>query len=245
LLLLPIRHLLVLSLAAALSPGCTATKVRVANETTLNQVVELSRPFAGANYKLGAGDLITVRCYYNPQLDDEQTIRPDGVVSLSLLGELRAAGKTAAQLSTEITQGYSQFFTKPNSVVVVRQFNNYRIFTAGELKTPGAFSLLTGARTVLESISVAGGITDDADLQQVVLIRRLPNQAAPMVAELDLKSALSGADPTQNVVLMPGDMVYVPKSGMADFNLFMKQFLLNNLNASTFVGVNPPIPGAR
>ncbi len=221
--------------------GCTATKVRVSTETPLSKLLELSRQYGESKYRLVAGDQIAIRCYYNPQLDDEQQIRPDGVISLSLIGEVRAAGRTAAELSSEITRSYSQYFVKPNTVVVVRQFNGHRVFTAGELKTPGSYSLLTGARTVIESISASGGVTDQATLEKVVLIRRLPNQAVPMVAQLDVSEALSGDDPAQNVALMPGDIVYVPKSGMADFNLAIHQLIYNNLNLNTFVGINPNV----
>jgi len=170
-------------------------------------------------------------------------VRPDGNISLSLIGELKGAGKTAAELSADITKGYAQYFLKSTAVVIIKQFNGHRVFTAGELKAPGQYNLITGARTVLESIAASGGTTPEATLRQVVLIRRLPNQKQPLVAQLDVSSALSGQDPTQNVDLMPGDFVYVPRSGMAELNLVMHQYLLNNFNTTTYVGFNPPIPG--
>jgi hypothetical protein len=74
-------------------------------------------------------------------------------------------------------------------------------------------------------------------LTHVILIRRLPNQQQPMVARLDLADALSGEDPGQDVTLMPNDFVYVPKSGAADFNLAMQQYVFRNLNLSTSAGV--------
>ncbi|MEY4576633.1 MAG: hypothetical protein RL701_1336 [Pseudomonadota bacterium] len=181
---------------------------------------------------------MTTRFYFNPQLDEDVQVRPDGNISLSLIGELRAAGKTASELSGEITKAYAQYFVKPTGVVIVRQFTGYRVFTAGELRNPGQISLVTGARTVLESLAVSGGVTDSGTLTHVILIRRLPTQKEPMVAELDLADALSGYDSVQDVALMPNDYIYVPRSGAADLNLALRQYIWNNLNMSTNVGAS-------
>jgi polysaccharide biosynthesis/export protein len=233
--------LIVLALLAL--SACTGTRVRATETTPLPRLLELSKPFSDRTYRLVPGDTLATRCYFNPQLDDEVQVRPDGNISLSLIGELKGAGKTAAELSADISKGYAQYFLKSTAVVIIKQFNGHRVFTAGELRLPGQFNLITGARTVLESIAASGGATPEATLRQVVLIRKLPNQAKPLVAELDVSSALSGRDPSQNVDLMPGDFVYVPRSGMAELNLVMHQYLLNNFNTTTYVGFNPPIPG--
>jgi polysaccharide biosynthesis/export protein len=231
---------LLLSLGA-----CTGTHVRASKTTSLSRLLELSKPFSDRTYRLVVGDVLATRCYFNPQLDDELQVRPDGNISLSLIGELKAAGKTAAELSADISKAYAQYFLKSTAVVVIKQFNGHRVFTAGELKLPGQFNLVTGARTVLESIAASGGATSEATLRQVVLIRKLPNQSQPLVAELDVSRALSGKDPSQNVELMPGDFVYVPRSGMAELNLVMHQYLLNNLNTTSYVGLSSPIPGVN
>jgi protein involved in polysaccharide export with SLBB domain len=216
-----------------LATGCTALSVGVSDPVPVSKLVQLSRPYRSIGYRLMPGDQITMRAYYNPQLDEDIQVRPDGNISLSLLGDIPAVGKTASELSADITKAYSQYFVKPTAVVIVREFTGYRVFTSGELKTPGQFNLLTGAQTVLESIAASGGLTEDGTLTSVILIRRLPNQAKPMVAELNLAEALSGDDSSQDVTLMPNDFIYVPRSGMADFNAAMQQYLFKNLNLST------------
>lgn len=231
-----------LGLLALTLVGCTATRVRVAEATPLARFLQLSKPFRDRTYRVGAGDLLATRCYFNPQLDDEVQVRPDGNISLSLIGEIHASGRTAQELSAEITKAYSAYFLKSTAVVIVRNFTSHRVFTAGELKLPGVLNLMTNARTVLESIAASGGTTPEATLHKVVLIRRLPNQAQPLVAELDVARALSGKDPSQDVQLMPGDYVYVPRSGMAELNLVMHQYLLNNFNATTYAGIPLNIP---
>jgi polysaccharide biosynthesis/export protein len=225
-------------IASGTFQGCTALSVGVDEATPLSKFVQLSQGLPTQDYRVVPGDQLTTRCYYNPQLDEEVVVRPDGNISLSLVGEVRAAGKTAAQLSDEITKRYAEYFVKPTAVVIVRQFNGYRVFTAGELRTPGQLNLVTGASTVLEAISSSGGVTEDGTLTSIILIRRLPNQARPMVAELDISEAISGDEPEQNVTLMPNDFIYVPRSGMADFNAAMQQYVFRNLNLSTSVGVS-------
>jgi protein involved in polysaccharide export with SLBB domain len=213
--------------------GCTETSVSVSKSTPLRQFLALSRAATPPIYRLVPGDQVTARFYFNPQLDEDLQVRPDGNISLSLIGEMRAAGRTAGELSAEITKAYAQYFVKPTAVVIVRQFTGYRVFTAGELRAPGQFSLVTGARTVLESLAASGGVTDNGTLTHVILIRRLATQQQAMVAELDLADALSGSDPGQDVPLMPNDFVYVPRSGAADLNLAMQQYLFRNLNLAT------------
>jgi polysaccharide export outer membrane protein len=225
-----------LALSAALQ-GCTALSVGVSNPTPISRFIQVSQASRAQSYRLSPGDQLTMRAYYNPQLDEDVQVRPDGNISLSLLGDVRAAGKTASELSAEITKGYAEYFVKPTAIVIVRQFTGYRVFTAGELRTPGQFSLLTGASTVLEAISASGGVTDNGTLTSVILVRHLPGQAQPMVAELDIAEALSGDDPRQDVTLMPNDFVYVPRSGMADFNEALQQYIYRNLNLSTSAGV--------
>jgi polysaccharide export outer membrane protein len=213
--------------------GCTETSVGVSRATPLAKFLSASRAATPQAYKLVPGDQLTTRFYFNPQLDEDLQVRPDGNISLSLIGELRAIGKTAAELSSEITKAYAQYFVKPTAVVIVRQFTGYRVFTAGELRNPGQFSLITGARTVLESLAASGGVTDTGTLTHVILIRHLPTLREPMVAELDVADALSGADPSQDVALMPNDFVFVPRSGAADLNLALQQYFFRNLNLST------------
>jgi hypothetical protein len=84
---------------------------------------------------------------------------------------------------------------------------------------------------------LAGGVTEDGTLSHVFLIRKLPNERYPIIAELNLKDALSGEDPSQDVELMPDDFVFVPNSSASNLNLALQQYFFRNLNFSTGVGV--------
>jgi protein involved in polysaccharide export with SLBB domain len=226
--------------------GCTGTRVRASEITPLPRLLAISKPYTERGYTIAVADTLATRCYFNPQLDEEVMVGPDGNISLSLVGQFKAAGKTPKELSAELTKAYSAYFQKATATVNVRRFMGHRIFTAGELKRPGMFSLVDNASTVLESIAASGGVSSEATLHQVVLIRRLPDQREPLITALDLGRALSGADPSQNVQLLPGDYVYVPRAGMAELNLGMQQYLLNNFNTTTQMGLAiPPIDIGR
>jgi polysaccharide biosynthesis/export protein PslD len=183
-------------------------------------------------YEIAPGDDVTVRFYYNPQLDEDLRVRPDGNISLSLIGEIPAAGKTVEQLSKDITQAYATYLVKPTAVVLVRAFGNARAFIAGEVRNPGLLDLQRGSQTITQSIASSGGPTDAASLTDVILVRRLPNSKEPVVMELDVTHVLNGREPQLDVTLQPNDLVYVPRSGIASINLALKQYIWNNFNAN-------------
>ena len=221
--------------------GCTENYVSAVQTTPIDHVLVASTPFENDHYLVQAGDDMTVRFYYNPQLDEDVRVRPDGKISLSLIGEMPAEGKTVEKLSWDITEAYRQYLLKPNANVVMRRFANARAFFEGEVAHPGIVDMNTGPQTVTQGISSSGGITDRGSLTDVVLVRRLPN-TEPMVVKLNILTALDGTDKRQDLRLMPNDVVYVPRSGLANVNLAIQEFLLNNLNLGTGFSASKTVP---
>jgi protein involved in polysaccharide export with SLBB domain len=219
--------------------GCVATAVSSPDSVPLSDFLARSRlrAQAAATYRLRAGDQLSTRFFFNPQLDQDAVVRPDGKIALKLVGDLQAEGKSTGELSADITSAYAPLFAKSKSVVIVRESTGYRVFTAGQLKNPRQLTLITDAKTVLDSLAVSGGVTEEGTLSHVYLIRKLPNERYPIIAELNLKDALSGEDPSQDVELMPDDFVFVPNSSAANLNLALQQYFFRNLNFSTGVGV--------
>ncbi len=228
----------VLALGLSMLGGCTAVSVGVSDGAPLEQMVRAGQSASIQPYQLRPGDDLTVRFYYNPQLDEDVRVRPDGRISLSLVGELQASGKRPDQLSADITDAYSHYFVKSNAVVILRHSADDVVFVAGEVHGPGQFNIEQGARNVLDCLALSGGVTDNATLRSVILVRRSGDIKHPIVTELNLSDALSGSNPEQNIALAPGDLVFVPKSGMADANLAIRLFLFNNLNLSTSAGAS-------
>ena|ERR1700722_4432616 len=230
---------LILASIWALTGCVTASDVPLHTIISLpvSQGVALSRQAVGAIYVITAADDLTVRFYFNPQLDEDVRVRPDGKISLSLVGELDAKGKTPQALSQEITAAYAQYLAKSTAVVIVRRFSNARAFVGGSVQRPGIVDMQLGSVTALQSIAIAGGATDAATLKDVILVRKLPDQKQPFIMDLNLIRALNGSDPEQDVELMPDDEVFVPRSGMASTNLALQQLIYYNLNLSTYGGI--------
>ena len=183
--------------SVALLTGCTLTASDVGpmtQVTPFEQAEALSQPAYGAPYVIATGDQITVRFYYNPQLDEDVTVRPDGNISLSLVGDMPANGKTPDQLSKEITDKYADYLTKPVAVVLIRVSALARVFVSGEIAKPGVVSLNNGFDTVLPIHRLLGRHLRRRNLGHVILIRHVPSQAEPIVVQLDLARAIGGED---------------------------------------------------
>ena len=207
---------------------------------------------SNTNYALSLGDTIAVKFFYNDKLNDEVTIRPDGKISLQLVGDVQAAGLTPAQLEAALLKRYSEFLEsvqiavivrdvkKPELTVAVKKFTSHRAYVGGEVPRPQAITL-NGPVRALDAIIQAGGALDSAKLGSVLLIRRNGEQQAD-VYSLDLREVLRGKAP--DVILEPYDVVYLPKTEIAQLNLFMQQYiygLLPQINFTTTYSLNPEI----
>jgi polysaccharide export outer membrane protein len=176
-------------------------------------------------YEIQAGDMLDIKFYYNTQLNEEVTVRPDGRIALQLAGEVWAAGLTPAELKDILTDIYSNTIRDPELTVLVRSFESQKVYVDGEVGGSRLIKLV-GSMTALQAISSAGGFKDTARRTEVVVIRRIPN-SNPLVIKLDLEEALKGTDISQDIVLQPSDIVYVPKSAIANVNLWVRQYIYN------------------
>lgn len=173
------------------------------------------------DYLLQPGDTLDVKFFYNPELNEHVIIRPDGKISLQLIDEVYAAGLTPKQLDDILTQEYSGQLKEPIIAVIVRSFEGQKIYVGGEVKDPQVLSV-AGKVNALQAIFNAGGLTPDAKLSSTIIIRRGPDKR-PVAKKVNLKKALNGTLAEKEYLLMPYDMVYVPKTSVAS----MSQFLTN------------------
>jgi polysaccharide biosynthesis/export protein len=215
------RPLVIAALCAVLGACGTYHAVR---PTPLADLVRRTNQADAGGYTIQVGDVLTVKCYYNPELDFDATVRADGKISLALIGDVPAAGTTATALATAVTAAYRTYLNRPSASVVVKAQAGHRVFVTGEVYLPGSF-VLQGTETALSALSLAGGINDRATFRKIVLIRRLPDGSSPMVAVLDLKKALDGSDPSQDVRLSMNDILYVPRTGSAQSNVVLRNLL--------------------
>jgi polysaccharide export outer membrane protein len=126
--------------------------------------------YGGSEFRLGPDDVIEVFVWKEPELSTTVVVRPDGKVSLPLIGELPTSGKTAVELQNEIGQKLAQYISNPVVNVMVKEVNSAKVSVGGEVKTPGIYKIKDRA-TVLDVIALAGGFTEYAKRSKVTIIR--------------------------------------------------------------------------
>ncbi len=163
---------------------------------------------APAPYVLHAGDDLEVRAYNIPELNTALRIRPDGRISLLLLDDVDAAGKTPEDLDRILTAEYSKHFRNPKITVVVRSFAAQTVYVGGEVEKAGALPLLNGL-TAVQAVVGAGGLKESTSGDQVVVVHNADTPNATSET-LDVNQVL--AQKTPDRVLQASDLVYVKKS---------------------------------
>ena len=158
-------------------------------------------------YALGAEDSVEVQVWKNPDLSRTVTVRPDGKVSLPLVGDVQASGLTAMQLAEAVTEKLQAYYKEPAQVtVIVNPVNSYAIYMLGEIRNQGKQQVRSGT-TFLQAISLAGGFSQFASTNRIVL-RRRDNDGKEISIPIPYKDVLAGHQP--NMVLKPGDTIIVP-----------------------------------
>ena len=171
---------------------------------------------------LEPGDEVEVKFFYTPQLNETQMVRPDGNITLQLIGEVEVEGKTPAELREELLQRYAAHLEQLAVAVIVRSLPSRRVFVGGQVMTPGTVEML-GKTTALEAIMQAGGFKlPEANVQSVVIIRHKDTQRYGYA--LDLGPLLEGGE-MQPFFLEPQDIVYVPRTEIAKVGDWVDQHI--------------------
>ena len=188
---------------------------------------QLYKPSIESEYLIQLGDTLSVKSYFNSNLNQDVVVLPDGRVSLILLHDIMAAGKTAAALTQELEQGYGalRYLNSPDVTVVVKELSNEKVYVDGEVKYP-ALVAMKGPMTLMQSIASVGGIQTTANTAQILVIRRQPTGEAKTY-QFDMDKVLKNEVP--DIYLRRADIVYVPRSDIAEANLWVNQYLSNML----------------
>ena len=188
-----------LAFALALASGCGASAPRFD--------FDAERKAAGA-YAVGPGDVLQVRAWKNEALTQRVVVRPDGFVTLPLLGDVMAGGRTAQSIASDVAARAAKFYTEaPVVSVEVAELHSYRVYVLGEVARPGEFSP-HGPITVLQAIALAGGFTRFAAPDSIVIVRR--DAAGERRIPFVYAQVVSGADLRENLPLATDDTVVVP-----------------------------------
>jgi polysaccharide biosynthesis/export protein len=161
-------------------------------------------------FVLGPSDVLHINVWKNPDLSGDTVVRPDGTITLPLVGDIEASGRTSAEVRAEITQRLAQFIKDDSAVVTVAitAINSYRFTVSGNIERPGTFNA-SHFVTISEAMALAGGPNRYADPEDTVVIRTDAKNGTRRIP-IDYPAMLAGKRPEQNIPLLPGDVLYVP-----------------------------------
>ncbi|HEX7158547.1 MAG TPA: polysaccharide biosynthesis/export family protein [Edaphobacter sp.] len=195
--------------AATTAPTAASVAAPAAPNTTTGDKTSAashSVPIDPSTYVIGAEDVLVIQVWKEQQLSGTIPVRPDGMISLVLLGDVPAAGKTPMQLASEITTGLKKYITDPNVSVTVTGVGSHRVFMVGEVGHVGPIGLTAGM-SPLQAIAAAGGLNAFANTKRIYILRG--EQGKQQKIPFDYKGALKGTS-KQNITLQPGDTIVVP-----------------------------------
>ena len=225
--------------------GCSAKNPKIESEGVASASTRLSPEQCAANasieqaaaqdsdYRIQRGDQLALSFYTNPEFNDKATVDPDGKIVLRVVGPIEAAGLTPEQLATALDKAYSSELLKPGATVQLRNMPGRKIYVEGAVEKPGAFPLQPGM-TAVEALALAGGVTVDADPSSTVLIRR-DACGQPQGSKVDLASATKEPGTGEDVALLSHDIVVIPRSKIANADLWVKQHIRDILPVEPYI----------
>jgi polysaccharide export outer membrane protein len=175
-------------------------------------------------YKVQVGDVLDVKLFLNPELNDEVTVRPDGMISTAIAQDVAAYNRTPSEISAALRQQYQSDLKDPRISVVVHSFAPNRIYVGGEVNNPGEFITVGPNLTVSQAVARAGGVKLSADRSMVFVLRRGLGDV-PQAYSVDYMGIISGTNPAGDIKLSQYDVVYVPRTGIYDVFVYWNQFV--------------------
>lgn len=165
------------------------------------------------DYIIGPEDVLEITVWRNADLSKVVAVRPDGRISLPLVGDVTAVGRTAAALAEEISGRLKDYKENPQVSIVVREVNSYAVFVLGEVMRPGKYPLKSKT-TLLQAITLAGGFTGIAARNKLVVFRFAESGQKDMKLKASYDDIIMRDSSQQNVELKPGDTIVIPSETM-------------------------------
>lgn len=217
---------IIFALSSLWLTACTVVSNPITVDALLTSETRVDRQdYLEKNYIIAPGNLLGIKFFQTPDLNEEVVVRPDGKISLQLIHDIMAAGLTPKELSGQLKKAYRRQLRKPEIAVIVRSLAS-QVYVDGEVGKPGMLNL-EGPTTVMQSIAAAGGFTDRSKLKEVIVIRRRPTETVVITANLD--EFIRGKDTRQDINLLPSDIVYVPRTPIANVNVWVDQYIRRNI----------------
>jgi polysaccharide export outer membrane protein len=185
------------------TPGTSKPAVPDTSKPATPEVTAIAVP---DSYVIGASDVVAVSVLKEPTLSSSLLVRPDGMISMPLLGDIKAAGKTPLQLADEVTTKLKKYIQDPNVTIILNQMNSKKVYMIGEIGRTGPVELTPGM-TLLQAIATAGGPSPYANVKKMYILRTEGGKQQKI--HVEYKQALRG-DSSFNLALNPGDTIVVP-----------------------------------
>ena len=177
-----------------------------------------------ASYRLQVGDVVGIKLPLMAEFNEDATVRPDGKISTAFAEDIVAANRTVPDLAAALRTGYEHELRDPLLSVSVKTYSPYRIYVAGEVAVPGEYTSQGPNLTLSQAIARAGGIKVSGEPRDVFILRRGADDR-PTVMAADYKSVMRGSDPSADVRLARYDVVFVPRTTIAELYIFFNQYL--------------------
>ncbi|MCK4786619.1 MAG: polysaccharide biosynthesis/export family protein [Desulfobacteraceae bacterium] len=210
-----------------LATACASTTAEYHENLTAPPAAEyhenLTAPPAEPKVVLRPGDEIELKFPHWQELNDTQVIRPDGLITLQLIDSVQTRGLTPEELDEKLTKLYAPKIKDPVISVVVRSLVDQRIYVGGEVNKPG-LQTLHGEVNALQAVINASGFKETARLSHVIVIRK-DKGGKTIPYKVNLSKAVYAANPQETFLLQPSDVVYVPKTAIANLDKFVDQYI--------------------
>jgi polysaccharide biosynthesis/export protein len=183
-------------------PACNHQYIKNSSINTASKSSQSDTTFI-----IGPADMLEIIVMKEPDLSKTIPVRPDGKILLPLVNEVQAAGKTPVQLQADLEKAFSKFYEQVTVSVLVREINSYKFSITGKVKNPGTYKM-SADTTMLEAISMAGGFVEFASTNNIKIFRKGLESSEPI--RIKYSKIISGKDPSQNIIIKPGDSIIVP-----------------------------------
>lgn len=172
-------------------------------------------------YTIRPEDVLEISVWQHPELDRDVTVRPDGKISFSLIGDVDTTGLTPAELDEVITERLSEYVQNPEVTVIVSEIRSGEIVILGEVVRPGVYPMGESI-TALEAVAEAGSYTERAALERATITRR--SRGGDEVIKVDLEKVIVEGNRSKDVILKPGDVVFLPRKKTV-WDIFDRYFI--------------------
>lgn len=194
--------------------------------------------FPEHTYRIEAGDTLRIRYPFHQEMDQEAIVEPDGKIMATRIGRLPVAGLTTGELEQLLKDKTSDRLRDPEVVVTIQKFSEKTIFVGGEVGKPGTVPYRKGM-TPLQAVIAAGGLLPSSRLDSVILVRGADSESRFIARKLDLEQAIADGA-REPLFLAPHDIVFVPRTPIANANIWVRQHIVELLPIRPGLS---PIPG--